>query len=111
MALELRDEPVPLAIDSNGVVRIAGTRITLDTVVAAFNEGFSAEEIAEQYPTLTLADVYSVIGYYLRYRSTLDAHLRERQAQGERVRAENESRFDPRGLQARLLARRPGSRS
>jgi uncharacterized protein (DUF433 family) len=111
MTIDLRAEPVPLAVDADGVVRVAGTRVTLDSLVAAFHEGFGADEIAQQYPSLTLADVYSVIGYYLRHRSTIDACLGARQADHERVRAENESRSDSRGLRARLLARRSEERS
>lgn len=77
MAVELRDEPAPLSLDPDGVVRVAGTRVTLDSLVTAFQEGFGAEEIAQQYPSLALADVYRVIGYYLSHRGTLDAYLRE----------------------------------
>ena len=110
-ALDLREEPAPLAVDPDGVVRVGGTRVTFDTVVLAFREGFGAEEIAQQYPSLTLADVYSVIGYYLRHRPDADAYLIERHNDGERIRRENEPRFDPAGIRARLLARRPGSAS
>lgn len=100
-----------MTIGSDGMARIAGTRVTLESLVAAFHEGFGAEEIAQQYPSSTLADVYSVIGYYLRHQSMLDAYLQERQVQGERMRAENESRFASQGLRARFLARRPESRA
>ena len=61
MSLAIASEPVPFAEDTDGVVRIGKTRITLGTVVSAFLEGATAEEIAQQYPTLSLADVYSVI--------------------------------------------------
>lgn len=57
-------ETLPLEMDAHGVIRVGKTRVTLDTVVAAFDEGATAEEIVQQYPTLLLADVYSVIGYY-----------------------------------------------
>ena len=41
-------ERVPIHTDADGVVRVAGTRVTLDTIVAAFDAGAAAEEIAEQ---------------------------------------------------------------
>ena len=85
-------------------MRVGGTRVTLDTVVAAFLEGATAEEIA--YPVLALADVYAAIGYYLRHRSEVEAYLDQRRQAGERVRGENAARFDPAGIRARLLARR-----
>jgi len=108
MTLTIGAEPVPLVLDADGVARIGGTRVTLDTLVGAFEEGATAEEIAHQYPSLKLADVYSVIGYYLRRRQDVDTYLRERQRQAGTIRAQNESRFDPQGVRARLMARRTG---
>ena len=52
MSLMVMPEPVPLAADRDGVMRVGGTRVTLDTVVAAFREGATAEEITQQYPSL-----------------------------------------------------------
>ncbi|MEO0869309.1 MAG: DUF433 domain-containing protein, partial [Cyanobacteria bacterium J06642_11] len=43
-------------------------------------EGATAEEIVEQYPSLQLADVYSVISYYLRRKTEVDAYLKIRQS-------------------------------
>lgn len=101
-------ESIPLETDSSGVVRVGKTRVTLDTIVAAFREGATAEEIAHQYPSLDLADVYHVIGYYLRRTAEVEDYLRGRTAKAEAVRRENEVRFDPQGVRARLLARRTG---
>ena len=106
MTLALESPPVPLKADPDGVVRVGGTRVTLDTIVAAFTEGATAEEITQQYPVLDLADVYSVIGFYLARTNEVNAYLLDRQTQSNRVRAENESRFDPQGVRERLLARR-----
>jgi len=106
VSLELTAERPPLATDSEGVVRVAGTRVTLDTVVAAFHDGATAEEIAEQYPSLRLADIYAVIGYYLRRQDEVDEYLAARQTQANRVRRENEAKFDPAGVRDRLLSRR-----
>lgn len=64
--------------------------------------------MAQQYPSLRLADVYSVIGYYLRHRSEVEEYLRERERRVDIVRRENESRFDPEGIRDRLMARRSG---
>ena len=106
MGLMIAHEPAPLDATPDGVVRVGGTRLTLDTVVAAFLEGATAEEIAQQYPVLALADVYAAIGYYLRHRSEVEAYLDQRRQTAERVRGENATRFDPAGIRARLLARR-----
>lgn len=107
MSLSVAAEPLPFETDVHGVVRIAGTRVTLDTVVAAFNEGATPEEIVFQYSSLQLADVYAVISYYLRHRLDVEDYLRGREEQAALIRAENERRFDPRGIRDRLLERRP----
>ena len=106
MSLVAASELVPIAPDADGVVRVGKTRVTLDTVVSAFREGATAEEIVQQYPALQLADVYSTLGYYLRRQAEVDAYVRDRQRQGADVRRENEGRFDPVGVRDRLLARK-----
>lgn len=99
-------ERVPIHTDAQGVVRVAGTRVTLDTVVDAFDAGATAEEIAQQYPTVPLVDVYSVITYYLRHKPDVDAYRVERDAAAGRVREDAERRFPSTGVRERLLARR-----
>lgn len=101
----LTADPLPLAADTDGVIRVAKTRVTLDTIVAAFQEGLTAEEIAEQYSSLRLGDVYAVIGYYLCHQADVNAYLAAREQRANEVRHENESRFDPVGVRSRLLAR------
>ncbi len=106
MTLTITSLPVPLKEDADGVVRVGGTRVTLDTVIGFFNQGDSAEELANGFPTLELADIYAVIGYYLRHREEVDAYLRQRKKIADDVRRENEARSDPTGIRERLLARR-----
>src|SRR3989338_11023474 len=102
MALTIAHEIVPLEAGSDGVVRIAGTRVTLETVIAAFSDGATAEEIAQQYPSLNLADIYAVIGYYLRHSEDVTAYLQQRKVQADASRKLNELRFDPHGMRSRL---------
>ncbi len=111
MTLEIEHQPVPLTANDDGVFRVGKTRITLDTVVGAFNDGATPEEIALQYPSLELPDIYAVIGYYLRRRTDVEAYLRQREHDSRQVRQENESRFDPHGVRDRLLSRKKPSRS
>jgi uncharacterized protein (DUF433 family) len=106
MSLVVTAELVPLATDADGVVRVGSGRVTLDTVVAAFREGMTPEGIVEQYPSLRLAEVYSVIGYVLGHAEEVETYLRGRQRLADEVRRENEARFDPVGVRDRLLARR-----
>lgn len=99
-------ERVPIHTDADGVVRVAGTRVTLDTIVGAFDAGATAEEIAQQYSSVPLPDIYSVITYYLRHKTEVCDYLKRRGEQAERVREEVERRFPSAGLRERLLARR-----
>ncbi len=107
MSLTISAETLPLRIDSDGVVRVGRTRVTLDTVVGAFLDGATAEEIAHRYPSVALADVYLVIAYYLRHRPEVEEYLRTRRRQSAEVQLQNEKQSDPHGIRNRLLARRP----
>ena len=106
MAEALSSEIVPLETTADGVIRVRGTRVTLDTVWAAFNEGATAEEIVQQYPTISLADAYQTIGYCLRHPAEVELYLSKRAEAAEVVRTANESRWRPEGIRARLLERR-----
>jgi uncharacterized protein (DUF433 family) len=108
MAALVTTETIPLETDTDGVIRVGKTRVTLDTIVLAFNDGATAEEIVQQYPSVPLADVYYVIGYYLRRHADIEAYLARRQQLARDVRQQNESRFAPTGVRARLLARQAG---
>lgn len=99
-------ESIPLTVNDDGVILIGRTRITLETVVESFREGATPEEIVFQYPSLALADVYAVVGYYLRHREEVEGYLREREKIRADVQEENEAQFNAAGVRERLLARR-----
>jgi len=99
--------PAPITKDEDGVLRVAGTRVTLDSIVAAFDLGATPEEIVQRYPSVDLASAYVVIAYVLRHRESVDLYLTGRSNAASDVQAEVEARFPPDGLRARLLARRP----
>ena len=64
--------------------RVGSSRVTLDLVVRAFNRGATLEEIAQDFPSLQLSDIYQVIGYYLKHSSELAEYFdrRRREEQG-----------------------------
>ncbi len=105
MLIKQEEERVPVDVGRDGVARVAGTRVTLDTVLAAFDAGATAEEIVQQYPALKLADVYRIIGYYLDNRRRVEAYLKKRARRAGKVRRMNQARFDTEGIRRRLLAR------
>ncbi|HZY87718.1 MAG TPA: DUF433 domain-containing protein, partial [Gemmataceae bacterium] len=66
--LALGAEPPPLREEASGAVRVGESRVLLELVVRAFQDGAPAEVLVQRYPTLTLADVYGAIAFYLRHR-------------------------------------------
>jgi uncharacterized protein (DUF433 family) len=106
MTLNIQTDAPPLRVTNEGVVYVSDTRVPLETVIWTYDEGASAEEIVMRYDALALADVYAVIAYYLKHRDAVETYLEGVKAESERVRQENEARYDMRALSERLLARR-----
>lgn len=105
MTLVIKAETAPLEVDTDGVVRVGKTRVTLDTVVTVFKQGATAEEITYRYSSLKLADVYATISFYLNHQQEVEAYLQQRQQQAQEIRRINQSKFDPQGLRDRLIVR------
>src|ERR1043166_1668203 len=98
MNISIVTKPVPLHLDAAGVLRVGGTRVSLDSVLAAFHDGATPEEIVQQYDAVSLADVYAVIGYYLENQSAIASYLAARRVQGEELRQAVENRCSPYGI-------------
>lgn len=88
--------------DEHGVMRVGTTHVMLDSVVASFQAGSSAETIAQQYPTLSLEDVYGAIAWYLGHREVVDAYLARQDDVWRRAREAAERTPSP--VVARLRA-------
>jgi uncharacterized protein (DUF433 family) len=99
-------DAIPLSKDANGVYRVGGSRVTLDLVVRAFNRGATAEEIAQDFPSLQLSDIYQVIGYYLKHGSELAEYFDRRAREEQEMLEAHQEDWSPRGLRQRLLVRR-----
>jgi uncharacterized protein (DUF433 family) len=67
---------------------VAGTRVSLDSVVHAFWNGQTAESIAQSFPTLSLEQVYGAITFYLGRREEIDRYLARRRADYDVAREE-----------------------
>ena len=105
-AFEIAEDGVPLYVDASNDVRITGSRVLYDLVVHCYNRGDSAETIAENFPTASLANVYGALSYYHNHRGQVDAYVAWRDAEGERGRQEMEKIFPQEGLMARLRERK-----
>lgn len=98
-------EKTYVRIDENGVYRIGDSRVMLDSVVAAFHEGHSAETIKQQYPALTLEEVYGSIAYYLAHGAELEAYLKRQDAAWEHWEAVSGKQSSPVVERLRAISR------
>ena len=106
MSISLAAEPVPLEQDEQGTIRVKASRVTLDTTLAAFKKGETPEEIFESFPTLDLADIYSIIAYYLHHEEQVEAYLREQGSKAAEIRRKIESHYPTSEIRARMIALR-----
>jgi uncharacterized protein (DUF433 family) len=93
-------------IQVNGAYRIGNSRVSLDSVVYAWMERQSPETIADNFPVLTLEEVYGAITFYLSNREGIDEYLREKKAEFEEMRRKSveELRKNRPQLYAKLMA-------
>jgi uncharacterized protein (DUF433 family) len=106
MAIDILTEAPPLRVDNDGAIRVGQSRVLLELVIRAFQDGATAEEIVQRYSTTTLADIYAVIAYYLRHPDLVARYLSECEKHAAAVRSKIEARQgDLSGIRARLLAR------
>lgn len=107
MPFAAQPEAPPLREDASGAVRVGETRVLLELVIHAFQDGATPETIVQRYDTLTLPDVYAVIAYYLRHRGEVEEYLARREQKAEenrqRIQADQSDLGD---IRTRLLAKR-----
>jgi uncharacterized protein (DUF433 family) len=91
-----------------GLWRVAGTRVSVDSVVHAFWRGSTPEQIVQDYEALTLAQVYGLIHFYLTHRAAVDAYLKKQDRLDNKLRRDlktHHAKFSA-DLRRRLDARR-----
>jgi uncharacterized protein (DUF433 family) len=99
-------QTVPLIQERDGTVRVTGSRVTLDTLVGAFQKGATAEQIQDSFPSLSLQQIYATIAYYLEHQAEVEAYLKLRREEAASTRREIESQQDTDGFRARIRRRR-----
>src|SRR5215510_3119341 len=93
-------------VDEHGVMRVGTTRVMLDALVVGFEQGHAPETLQQQFPALSLEEVYGAITYYLSHRDEVQAYLQRQEALWQALRAEAEQQASPvvKRLQARRVA-------
>jgi len=61
----------------NGGFYVAGTRVSLGSIVYSFRAGDSPETIRQNFSSLTLEQVCGAIAFYLAHELEVDANIRE----------------------------------
>lgn len=102
---QIRSPDLPLRLDEGGALRVGDTRITLETVLAEFEQGSSPEMIVLSYPTLKLEQVYTLLAFYLHNRTLFDSYLREAGRGADQWFEEYEARSGMKELRQRILER------
>lgn len=83
-----------LTDEANGEIRLKGHRIGLFHVVSYYNEGYTAEMLACQYPSLPLALIHKAIAFYLENQTAVDAYVADYKVELDRQRSANPRRLD-----------------
>jgi uncharacterized protein (DUF433 family) len=65
---------------------IAGTRVSLDSIVYPFLRGTSPESIAQSFPVLTLEEIYGAIAFYLAHQTEVNDYLEQGEEKFEALR-------------------------
>ncbi|MBO0721545.1 MAG: DUF433 domain-containing protein [Blastocatellia bacterium] len=98
-------QTAPLNQDADGAVRLTGSRVTLDTLVAAFKKGATAEQIQDSFPSLSLRQIYGAIFYYLDHQADVEEYIKDRQGEADVLRREIERRPEYTEFRERLRQR------
>jgi len=103
----IHTEAPPLRDSGDGALRVGESRVLLELVIRAFQNGATPETIVQRYSTLALADVYAVITYYLRHKLEVEEYLRLRENQAQEIHQKIElQQGDLSEIRARLNALR-----
>lgn len=92
----------------DGSIRIGSSRVPLDSVVHEFTGGATAEQIQDDFPTLSLREIYGAIYYYLGNEDQVEEYLRRRDQEAAQLRSETEDRPRIDALRRRIRERNAG---
>jgi len=106
-SLTIHPDEIPLRLDPDGSVHVGSSRVLFAVLLNAHRDwGWSAEQLADEFPSITLAEAHAALAYYLNHRAEVEAFLKAWNAAGERSRDAAEARPEYQSLRARLVAAR-----
>lgn len=98
-------QTAPLKLWEDGSIRIGSSRVTLDSIVHEFTQGSTAEQIQDDFPSLSLREIYGAISYFLEHEDRVSEYLQRREEEAQKIRAEIEDRPGVEALRRRVRER------
>jgi len=99
----------PIRVEADGARRIGATRVSLDSVFLAFEDGATPEEIVYRFPTLNLAEVYRTLAYCLDNLDEVRAYVEEQRRLGDEMQDSIRASKDISKAWQRLVRMRRGA--
>jgi uncharacterized protein (DUF433 family) len=95
----------PLILVNDGTIRMTGSRVSLEVIFREFKQGATAEQLLEDFPSLTLRDIYGAIYYYLDNTEAVEDYMRQQEDSAAETCAFLASHLDSAALRTRIRAR------
>ena len=99
-------QPIPIVVNDQGVWRVDGSRVTVDSIVYEYRRGSTPEQIQDDFPSLPLARIYEVISYYLNHTEEVDTYLTDQENQAQSAWDQWSSHPGVKTLSAKIRAAR-----
>ena len=97
-------DTVPLVQLENGAIRVRNSRVTLETIVHRMQMGYTAEEIHDGFPTVSVTQIKEILAWYFDNKDDADEYLQQVEAKGERLRQWAESQPGYKESREKLLS-------
>lgn len=110
MSIATTTDSPPIRKEATGAWRVGNSRVLVEIVIRAFDDGATPEAIRMSYPAVSLSEVYDLIAYYLRHKEEIQDYIRMRDAAADESRSRWEARHGENfaKLKEKLLARKAG---
>jgi uncharacterized protein (DUF433 family) len=95
----------PLVFLNDGTIRVANSRVSLDSIVAEFKKGSTAEQIQEDFSSLSLREIYSALAFYLEQTEFVEDYLKKQRSETVESISFIESQLPNGELRANIRAR------
>ena len=95
----------PLVFWEDGTIRVANSRVTLDTIVRQFKLGATAEQIQEDFSSLNLREIYAVLAFYLEQTDYVEDYLRKQKKEAKETIEFIEKNLPTENLRASIRVR------